>query len=263
MTEIEIVRYLLSKVQDTDFEFRIYSSDGFDGWDTEENVTITAPQLRYLIKEKFLDPQLYEGLEVEEFDLASLLYDISKELSWPDGPPSAKVLSVIPYELSDLEERFDDMDLSDESNVSEIKSWLDGIETGLYTFVFAVESECYSFTSDAEKQFELTRDQVLGIIKGKYGLPGIIDDSIGIIDDDDLNGFADDEDLADDYDNLSYGGESEALDGYLAAWETFVDSILNGDVLHDDALCFTEFLAEGDYERDFSEWIIDLKKDVQ
>ena len=42
MNEVEIVKSLLSKVDDTCFKYNIYSSDGFDGWNTDEYIDFSA-----------------------------------------------------------------------------------------------------------------------------------------------------------------------------------------------------------------------------
>lgn len=141
MDKVSLIRSLLSQVEDTGFLSRIYSSDGFDGWDTRETVTLTAPQILYLIKKEVSTEDYFEGLEVEEFDLDAVFSEVSLELSWPDGYPTARVNSVIPAELEFLRDKLENLDKTNQKEVSEIQDCLHAISSAEYTFDYTIEAD--------------------------------------------------------------------------------------------------------------------------
>lgn len=119
------------------------------------------------------------------------------------------------------------------------------------------------FSESAEKEIFLEKNQVLGLINSEYGIRDIFNTEYAEIDEQYLNDIANDAALAEDYDYLSYGGDSEELEDYINLWRSLIDDI-NADKLSlEDARCFTEFLMEEYYGIDFKSWLIKHKEDEQ
>ena len=258
MTKFELAKALLSQVKDESFSCSIYSSDGFDGWNSDEYIDLSAPQLRYLIKSKVGgEDALFEGLELEEADADSMISDLSRELSWPDGYPSPHVNSVIPNELLGLEDKLDNIDGLSPEEISDLYESLISITSGEYTFEYTIGSEGMYFTEGAELKVFLEKDQILGLLNSQYDLSDILDTDFIDIDEEYLNDIANDADLAENYDYLSYGGSSDDFEAYIHSWVYMIDRILKDDIAEENALRFIDFIAEGDYERDFDDWLLD------
>jgi hypothetical protein len=45
------------------------------------------------------------------------------------------------------------------------------------------------------------------------------------------------------------------MDAYLQAWSEMIKRIMSGEISEVNAMYFTEYLEEGDYERDYDEWL--------
>ena len=108
-------------------------------------------------------------------------------------------------------------------------------------------------------KIHLTAKEVLGLINDQYALEMYFDDIDGIcdntLDDDFLNDKAAEMDIASGYDNFTYRGESEALDGFLNAWVCIIKKILSGEITEDTLPSWTAFFDDPDnYDDDICFW---------
>ena len=256
MNEVEIVKALLSKVDDTSFKYNIYSSDGFDGWNTDEYIDFSAGQLLYLIKSEVGNDELFTGFKLEEVDLDSMLSEVSMELSWPDGYPSPHANSVIPAELETLAAKLEKLENHESVDVDDIRTRLEEIQSGEYTFDFSVRTDDdYYFSESNEKKVELERREVLGLLLSQFDIRNLIEERVEVLDEDFINEKVSDDNMAEECDPLYYGGSSEDMDAYLQVWSEMIKRIMSGEISEVNAMYFTEYLEEGDYERDYDEWL--------
>lgn len=264
MNGVEIVKALLSKVDDACFKYNIYSSDGFDGWNTEEYIDFSAGQLLYLIKSEVEKDELFAGFKLEEVDLDSMLSDVSMELSWPDGYPSPHVNSVIPLELETLAEELEKFGKHKSVDLDDIKTRLDAIQSGEYTFDFSIRTDDdYYFSESNEKKVEMERREVLGLLLSQFDVRNLIEEQVEVLDEDFINDKVSDDNMAEECDPLYYGGSSDDMDAYLQAWSEMINRILSGEISEENAMYFTEYLEEGDYERDYDEWLNEKLEDEE
>ena len=259
MTNRELAKNVLNNIQDESFRLDVSASTGgrcCDGWGDSLDLDLSRPQLLYLVHQRNRNDYLFEGLTLEEVDVDAIINDMTKEAAWPDGGPAATVNDVIPNELSKLSEELESLYDSDKETVNEIRKKLHEVSDGQYTFYFTVEASGYYFTEDAEESVELTAEEALGLLRGKYDMPEVFDGICNIKYDEYLvNRKADELGFADDYDYFSYGGECEQLEAYLNAWDYIIDSILDDEIPEDLLDSWLEYFDDTDnYEYEIVEW---------
>lgn len=267
MTPFELAKKALKNIGHHSFPCNIYASEGGAcgyGWDDIGELELWPDQIRYLLSERIDNNELFKELGLEEVDVDDILTEMAKDGAWPDGGASGSVKNTIPDELSGLEEELDSLfyhDNNDAATINGIREKLLAIKDGDYTFHFNVTDpeDTYYFSEDAEVEIHLTAKEVLGLINGQYALEMYFDDIDGIddniLDDDFLNDKAAEMDIASGYDNFTYRGGSEALDGFLNAWVCIIKKILSGEITEDTLPSWTAFFDDPDnFDDDICFW---------
>lgn len=238
------------------------------------DLDLNREQILYLIHCPQWD-EVFDGLKMEPASVEDTLNKAAYECSWPDGGPRASVNEIIPEELKELSEKFNELDVEETAAVEEIRLQLKGIQDGEYTFRFDVYGGYdYCFAEDTPEKLKLTGDEVRALLRCEHDIPeafdGICSETLG---EDFINKKAEEADFADDYDNYSYSYNCDELDNYIDAWQTIITKILSGDIdennlgrwlkYFDDKENFESSIDiwESDLEYEESEDSIDSEKD--
>lgn len=264
MTEIELAQKVLSNIEEESFDCFIYASQGgkcCDGWGDTIPFDLTAPQLRYLIANRSNDSRLMDSLEVEEISIEEKIIDLAIAGAWPDGGPMPSVENVIPKELEELNSKLEDLDEDDLESILEMREELEQVEDGSYTFTFSIVdgSKCYTFAEEVELEIELTKQEALGLLYGENPIDTVFEGICDTpLDDDLVNAKADAMNIADDYDNFSYGGNCETLEAYLDAWDYIISHILIGEITEEKVESWLEYFKDSsNYEIEIDDWMND------
>lgn len=260
MNRLELAKSVINSICDMTFTCNVWASTGGacgDGWDDCPDLDVSKEEILYLISNDS-DSELFEGVKTAEIDLDSRFADLAYEGAWPDGGPTARVKHPIPNELEELSEKISELDINDTAAVRAIMQELISIKEGEYTFTFDIVdgSHTYYFTEDSQEKLHLNIDQALGLLWGRHQLDelfrAICEEEL---DEDDINDWAYDANIADMSDNFQYGGSCEELDGYILAMGTLLEKILDGSITEENLAEWMEYFEDNyNFDEDIEEW---------
>lgn len=254
MTNIELARKALKFIKQTDFKCLVSASEGGqcgEGWCDDAELTLSVPEIMYLLSNKVDNTELFKNVELKEIDLDCVIANVAYEAACPEGGPQAYLKDIIASELSDLDEMmtgFEDNG-SEEDDLQEIREELADLQDGDYTFNFDIKDAFggYYIEEDVKHGIELTADQARGILFSEdralffEGLS--YNDSI---DECTIEDKATELGFAENYDYFSYSGHCDDIESYLEAWSTLLNMILDGDIAEDSLSGWLEYFDNSD-----------------
>lgn len=261
MKQIELVRKVLSEIKGGEFNCHFYAIER--GVPSEnlcysERLYISAEDIRYLIKKRFNNDVLFEGLKVGFCDMEEEIKEIIPEDAWPQAGPRARVHYIVPMEHEELLNDLYGLNEEDDDAVEEMRERVKMVCDGDYTFGFDIVDGTgdYEVAIDLEKKINLSRKEVLGLLKGECNaskvFDGICDEAF---DEELIEAKAEDLGFASKYNRYCYGGESQTLEHCVNAWLNIIESIFDGDVSEDNVDYWLKYFDDPDnFYGDLYEW---------
>lgn len=263
MNRLELAKSVINSIDDMTFTCNVWASTGGacgDGWNDCPDLEVSKEEILHLISNGS-DSELFKGVQTVKIDLDSKFANLAYEGAWPDGGPTARVKHPIPKELEELSNRISELDSDDKEAARTLMQELISIKEGEYTFIFDIMdgSHTYYFAECSEKKLYLNIDEALGLLWGYHQIDELFCAiCVKELDEDDINDWADDANIADMSDNLQYGGSCEELDGYIQAMGTLLDKILDGSITEENLAEWMEYFDDNNnFDEDIEEWYND------
>ena len=247
---------LLEGVKPMTFRCEVgYYGGGACGEDycTESEFEISRDELMYVLNSRIGFNEVFEDVPMMIFDVDSELSDLAYDCSWPEGDPIIAVLDSVPIELQDLVDRINNVDPDDEEEYEDLRSELENLSDGSYTFRINVTDASFSYMFAEEEEYEvrLTAAEARGMVYAQ-----VVEDELfsglkcNCISESDIEEKLEKLNVAAEFDNLSYSGSSNELDAYVDAWKELISLILRGDISEEQLpewlAYFDDFRENGD-----------------